>query len=102
MSVLNYSEEEKSFKALADANRLNILRVIKENSSHVPAICACDILEKLNISQSTLSHHMKILSEAKFIISVKKGKWVYYSLNTEGFNTIENTVLELKPSAEEI
>lgn len=46
--------------------------------------CACELLEQLEISQSTLSHHMKILNDSKVVISRRKEKWTYYTLSDEG------------------
>lgn len=72
----------KIFKAFCDENRLLILSLLKNGEQ-----CACKLLEQLNIGQSTLSHHMKILCESGIVQSHKEGKWMHYSLNPEG---IEN------------
>lgn len=64
------------FKALADENRLKVLELLREGDQ-----CACDILNKLDITQPTLSHHMKILADSGVVKARKQGKWVYYSIN---------------------
>ena len=46
-------------------------------------LCACRILERFEMSQSTLSHHMKLLCECGLVKSREQGKWTYYSLNTD-------------------
>ncbi|MCH4888365.1 winged helix-turn-helix transcriptional regulator [Acidaminobacter sp. JC074] len=69
----------KVFKALGDQNRLNILEILQTGEK-----CGCTLLEELNIVQSTLSHHMKLLVESNLVSSRKDGKWTYYSLNDEG------------------
>lgn len=46
--------------------------------------CACKLLDDLHITQSTLSHHMKILCDAGIVQGRKDGKWVYYSISPEG------------------
>ena len=46
--------------------------------------CACKLLEELNISQPTLSHHMKILCDAGIVVGRKEGKWTHYSINKPG------------------
>jgi ArsR family transcriptional regulator, arsenate/arsenite/antimonite-responsive transcriptional repressor len=46
-------------------------------------LCACDILEQVHITQSTLSYHMKILTESGIIKAVKDGSWMRYSINPE-------------------
>lgn len=76
----NYKKDASVFKAFCDENRLQILDMLKEGE-----ICACKILEKLNIVQSTLSHHMKILLDAKIVNGRKEGKWTHYSINKQGF-----------------
>jgi len=64
------------FKALADSNRLMIVDMLSCGE-----LCACVILEKFDITQPTLSHHMKILCGCGLVIGRKEGKWTYYSLN---------------------
>lgn len=74
------------YKALGDQKRLEILDILKNGEK-----CACDILELLTISQPTLSHHMKLLSDAGIIKARKDGKWVHYSLSDVGIkDLIEN------------
>ena len=67
------------FKALGDENRIKILTLL-----HTGVRCACRLLEALNISQPTLSHHMRILQDAGLVSARKDGKWIYYSLSEEG------------------
>ena len=64
------------FKALADSNRLMIVDMLSCGE-----LCACKILEKFNITQPTLSHHMKILCDSGLVTGRKEGKWTYYSLD---------------------
>lgn len=81
----NYKKDALVFKAFCDENRLQILDMLKEGE-----ICACKILEKLNIVQSTLSHHMKILLDSKIVNGRKEGKWTYYSINKQSFEEAKN------------
>ena len=67
------------FKALGDENRIQILKMLLTGEK-----CACRLLDKLNITQPTLSHHMKILCDIRIVNGRKVGKWTYYSLNLEG------------------
>lgn len=62
-------------KALGDANRLKIVRLLSGGEK-----CACKLLEAFDISQPTLSHHMKILCECGLVCARREGKWTYYSL----------------------
>ena len=75
----------KVFKAFCDEHRLQILDLLKDGEKS-----ACSLLENLDVSQSTLSHHMKILCESGIIKGRKDGKWVYYSINEEGVNTAKS------------
>lgn len=75
-------EKEKMvavFKAFSDVSRVEILALLKEGE-----LCGNDILEKLKIGQSTLSHHMKILCESGIVNGRKVGKWTYYSISEDG------------------
>ncbi|OPX43907.1 transcriptional repressor SdpR [Ruminiclostridium hungatei] len=74
----NHLEHLKVFKALGDAKRVMIVDMLSCGE-----LCACMILEKLEISQSTLSHHMKLLCECGLVKGRNEGKWTYYSLDTE-------------------
>ncbi|MCR5602902.1 MAG: metalloregulator ArsR/SmtB family transcription factor [Lachnospiraceae bacterium] len=65
-------------KALSDSNRLEIVQVLSEGEK-----CGCRLLERFEITQPTLSHHVKILVESGIVNDRKEGKWHYYSLNTK-------------------
>lgn len=67
-------------KALSDSNRLEIVQMLSEGEK-----CGCKLLERFEITQPTLSHHMKTLVESGMVNDRKEGKWHYYSLNTETF-----------------
>ncbi|EGL49394.1 transcriptional regulator, ArsR family, partial [Streptococcus dysgalactiae subsp. equisimilis SK1249] len=64
----------KIFKAFSVAIRLEILDLLKNGEE-----CACDLLEKLDLTQSGLSYHMKILIESGIVTAREDGKWVYYT-----------------------
>ena len=83
-----YRAFAKFFKALSDPNRLMIVDMLSCGE-----LCACVILEKFNITQPTLSHHMKNLCDCDLVNGRKDGKWTYYSLNDE---TIEKLKLLLE------
>ena len=84
----DFEQEAKVFKAFCDSNRLKILDILKDGEH-----CACKLLEILDVSQSTLSHHMKILTDAKVVNVRKDGKWSHYSLSSDG---IEKVIQYLK------
>ena len=65
-------------KALGDTNRLEIVKMLSNEEK-----CGCKLLERFDITQPTLSHHMKILVESGLINDRKEGKWHYYSINKD-------------------
>ena len=67
-------------KAMSDANRLRILEMLTTGEK-----CGCELLEELQVTQPTLSHHMKVLSDCGLVSSRKDGKWHHYSINRERF-----------------
>ena len=67
------------FKAFCDENRIRILQQLLTGEK-----CACVLLDNLQITQPTLSHHMKILCDADIVISRKEGKWTHYSISKSG------------------
>lgn len=69
----------KVFKALCDPNRLAILELLQSGEK-----CACVLLEQLELKQSGLSYHMKILCESGIVASHQEGKWTHYRLSEEG------------------
>ena len=73
-----YKDHARLFKVLSDPNRLMIVDMLSCGE-----LCACVILEKFNITQPTLSHHMKSLCDCALVNGRKEGKWTYYSLNGE-------------------
>lgn len=75
----------RMFKAFCDENRLCILDLLEPGE-----LCACKLLEQLNISQPTLSHHMKILVDSGMVIGRKDGKWMHYSLSKDGINVAQD------------
>ena len=78
------------FKALCDENRIRILKLLCGGEK-----CACKLLEELNISQSTLSHHMKILCDSGIVTGRKQGTWMHYSISPEGAQTAKDLLTEL-------
>ena len=86
----DYKSVARMFKALDDEKRLQILDMIRWGEK-----CACVILEDMQISQSTLSHHMKILCESGIVHGRKDGKWVYYSIDKEGSKRLARLLASL-------
>jgi ArsR family transcriptional regulator len=65
------------FKALSDPTRLRILRAISQMSE----LCECNIVPTFNLSQPTISYHIKVLREAGLVQSERRGQWVWHRVN---------------------
>ena len=76
---MGFREDVKKIKALTDENRLAIMLALQHGEK-----CGCDLLEELNITQPTLSHHMKILADSGLVDYYKEGKWMHYSISAKG------------------
>jgi ArsR family transcriptional regulator len=72
------SEMEQLFRALADSNRLRILAVLQEG-----ALCVCQLMGVLGLSQSTVSKHLAILKEKGLLVEEQRGKRTFYALPKE-------------------
>lgn len=91
--MMSGSDTSRIFKALGDENRLQILRLLNKGE-----LCGCELLVSLDIGQSTLSHHMKILGEAGLINCNKVGKWCRYSLNLTGWEKAKSEIMKITKS----
>jgi ArsR family transcriptional regulator len=69
------------FSALSDPVRLRVLSILA--AAPEGEVCVCEFVEPLGKSQPTISHHMRILSEAGLVQGDRRGKWVWYSLNSD-------------------
>lgn len=76
---MGFREDVRKIKALADENRLAIMLSLQHGEK-----CGCVLLEELNITQPTLSHHMKLLCDSYLVTGRKEGKWMYYSISPDG------------------
>ena len=74
-----YQEQAKVFKALCDPKRLAILEQLRSGEK-----CACVLQEPLDLTQSGLSYHMKILCDSGIVVSRQEGKWTHYRLSAAG------------------
>lgn len=86
----SYAEYVPVFKALSDETRLKIINLLSCGE-----MCACDILESFNITQPTLSYHMRILSDCEIVNARKDGAWMKYSLNPPRLEALEKFVKEI-------
>lgn len=80
----SYEEYVSVFKALSDETRLRIMDMLSCGE-----LCACEILESFSISQSTLSYHMKILSDCGLVNGVRDGAWMRYTVNQKRVDVLQ-------------
>lgn len=81
----NYTECVPMLKALTDETRLKIIDMLSCGQ-----MCACEILKRFNITQPTLSYHMKILTNSGMVIGKRDGAWIHYSLNDDRNNELRS------------
>lgn len=86
----NYAKFALLMKALSDETRSKIFCMLSQGE-----LCACKILEEFNITQPTLSYHMKILSESGIINSRRDGVWMKYSINRENLEILKELFNEI-------
>ncbi|NLK00712.1 MAG: winged helix-turn-helix transcriptional regulator [Clostridia bacterium] len=79
----SYTDYVPLMKAMSDETRLEIIDMLSAGE-----MCACEILEEFSISQSTLSYHMKILSESGLVNARRDGAWMRYTLNRDRMDHI--------------
>lgn len=82
------------FQALSDPLRVQIIELLQEQE-----LCVCDLRDRVSVSQSKLSFHLKILREAKLARSRQEGRWVYYSLNLPQFLQLEQFLSQIHTNA---
>lgn len=92
--ALSYQEQAKVFKALCDPKRIAILEQLRSGEK-----CACVLLDSLELTQSGLSYHMKILCESGLVSSRPEGKWTHYRLNPDGRDAAVRLLKELTTPA---
>ncbi|WP_460775817.1 metalloregulator ArsR/SmtB family transcription factor [Microbacterium sp. GXF7504] len=78
MSQADAERTATRLKALADPTRLRLLSIVAASADQ--EACVCDLTEPVGLSQPTVSHHLKVLTEAGFLSRSKRGTWAYYRL----------------------
>ena len=84
-------------KALADPARLRLMSLV---ASHPGGeACVCDLNQAFDLSQPTISHHLKILHEAGLVAREKRGVWVYYRARTEALASLGTLIGNPEPAS---
>jgi ArsR family transcriptional regulator len=82
------------FRALGDPARVRIVNVLATSGEPV---CVCNLIDPLGLSQPTVSHHLKKLTDAGLLEREQRGRWAYFSLRTEALAKLAS-VVEMKPA----
>ena len=95
-----HEEVDAAFKALASAPRRQLLRIIAAHTSADGGccdveVCACKLADALELSPSTISHHMAALVKAGLVSATKRGLWVYYRLERDALARVAAELVSL-------
>ena len=82
------------FRALGDPTRLDVYRLI---AAQPGPICVCDIVARFEVSQPTISHHLKILRTAGLVTVSRRGVWAYYAASRTGLDLATSALTALAP-----
>lgn len=83
-------ELARVLKAIADPTRLQILSLI--NSQPDNRACVCDLAEAVGLRQPTVSHHLKVLTDAGLLTRERRGTWIWYSLEPTQWEMVRNVL----------
>ena len=88
----------RTLQAIADATRRRILQALKERGGcsigKEVGLCACDIEQRIHLSQPTISHHMSVLKKAGLVEAKKHGQWMWYRRNETALRTLARDLRE--------
>lgn len=79
------------FQALSDPLRLKVLELLQQQE-----LCVCELCDRLEVSQSKLSFHLKTLKEADLVRARQDGRWIYYSLNLPQLVALEQYLSDFR------
>ena len=87
----NHAQVARWFHALSDETRLRIIECLGEGEQ-----CVCDLMVTLGTAQSRLSFHLKTLKDAGLLYDRRDGRWMYYSLNGDTLEELQDVMAGLK------
>ena len=82
------------YRALGDPTRLEVFRLL---AAQPEPICVCDIVARFEVSQPTISHHLKALRDAGLVTVSRRGVWAYYGVDPAGLALLRGALTELLP-----
>lgn len=93
----NLTRAAELYHALSDETRLDILNRLRDGEQ-----CVCELTDELKTAQSRLSFHLKVLKEAGLIRDRPEGRWMYYALNEDAFEEVEDFIRAVKKAAKNV
>ena len=82
------------FHALSDETRLELLDRLKNGER-----CVCELTDAMKAAQSRLSFHLKVLKDAGLILDRREGRWMYYAINPDAINALDEVIDALKKAS---
>lgn len=82
-ATTDFDQVAERFHALSDPTRLRILGMLASGEH-----CVCDLMSELDIAQSRLSFHLRVLRQAAFVTARRDGQWMYYALEREALDAL--------------
>lgn len=86
MTQVDAEKVATTLKALADPARLRLLSIVAASQDR--EACVCDLIEPIGLSQPTVSHHLRVLTQAGFLSRSKRGTWAYYRLQADALAAV--------------
>ena len=93
-TAVSFKKGVSLFHALSDETRLELLDQLKHGER-----CVCELTDAMKAGQSRLSFHLKVLKDAGLILHRREGRWMYYSINPDAIEELEELVDSLKHAA---
>ena len=90
-NTLSTDQSRQMLKALADPIRLEVIHALANGER-----CVCDLTTDLNLSQSKLSFHLRVLREAGLLADRQSGRWIYYRLEPHALSALEQWLATLR------
>ena len=90
-TMMSHQKAALLFHALSDPTRLELLERLKTGEQ-----CVCELTDVMRAGQSRLSFHLKVLKEAGLLRDRREGRWMYYSIDMEALEDLEDCLSELK------
>jgi ArsR family transcriptional regulator len=93
-TATNLARAAELFHALSDETRLSVLSMLQDGEQ-----CVCELQGALDVAQSRLSFHLRVLRDAGLVTDRKEGRWSYYTIVPEALAEVHDLTVGLRPSS---